>query len=104
MSTRRPGEELPRGSVGELLLLGLGVTAGYFRKPDENAVAFDEQGWLRTNDLGRLDDGYLSLVGRKKDCYRCGGGQVVPKEIEDVLTSYPAVSRAHVAPLPPADG
>lgn len=74
-------------------------------KPDENAVAFDEQGWLRTGDLGRLDDDdYLSLVGRNKDCYRCGGGQVVPKQIEDVLTSHPAVSRTHVVPLPPADG
>ncbi len=95
------GGELPRGSVGELLVRGPGVTSGYYRKPEEDAAAFDEQGWLRTGDLGRLDDDdYLSLVGRKKDCYRCGGEQVVPKEIEDVLTNHPAVSQAHVVPLP----
>lgn len=94
-------QELPRGSVGELLVKGPGVTPGYYRKPEEDAAAFDSDGWLRTGDLGRLDDDdYLTLVGRKKDCYRCGGEQVVPKEIEDVLTGHPAVVQAHVVPLP----
>ena len=95
------GLDLPLGAVGELLVRGPGVTPGYYAKPEETAAAFDEQGWLRTGDLGRLeDDDYLVLVGRKKDVYRCGGEQVVPKEIEDVLTSHPAVLQAHVVPLP----
>jgi len=94
------GVVLPTGSVGELLVRGPGVTAGYYRKPEEDALAFDAEGWLRTGDLGKLlEDDYLVLVGRKKDCYRCGGEQVVPKEVEDVLTAHPAVLQAHVVPL-----
>ncbi|MDP9435420.1 MAG: AMP-binding protein [Actinomycetota bacterium] len=94
------GEELPPGSVGELLVRGPGVTPGYYAKPEENALAFTEDGWLRTGDLGTLDaDDYLTLVGRKKDVYRCGGEQVVPKQVEDVFTSHPAVAQAHIVPL-----
>ena len=97
------GEDLPPNAVGELLVKGPGVTPGYYKKPEETAVAFDEQGWLRTGDLGRVDeDDYLTLVGRKKECYRCGGEQVIPKEIEDVLTAHPAVAQAHVVPIPDA--
>jgi fatty-acyl-CoA synthase len=95
------GREVPPGTVGELFVRGPAVTCGYYKKPDETSEAFDADGWLRTGDLGTLDDeGYLLLVGRKKDCYRCGGEQVVPKEIEDVLTAHPAVAQAHVVPLP----
>jgi fatty-acyl-CoA synthase len=93
--------EVPRGAVGELLARGPGVTAGYYRKPKETAEAFaDGEGWLRTGDLGRLDpDDYLILAGRVKESYRCGGEQVMPKEIEDVLTGHPSVAQAHVVPL-----
>jgi len=95
------GADLPLGQVGELLVRGPGVTSGYHDKPEEDALAFTADGWFRTGDLGTLDaDDYLVLVGRKKDCYRCGGEQVVPKEIEDVLTGHPAVSQAHVVPVP----
>lgn len=94
-------EELPTASVGELRARGPGVTRGYYNKPEETAAVFDEQGWLRSGDLGRVDaDGYITLVGRLKDCYRCGGEQVVPKDIEDVLTGHPVVSQAHVVPIP----
>ncbi|MEQ7849236.1 class I adenylate-forming enzyme family protein [Nocardioides kribbensis] len=95
------GAVLGVDQVGELQVRGPGVTPGYHRKPEEDAAAFTDDGWLRTGDLGRLDaDDYLTLVGRSKDCYRCGGEQVVPKEIEDVLTSHDAVNQAHVVPLP----
>ena len=95
------GAELPPGAVGELLVRGPGVTNGYFDKPEETAAAFDDDGWLRTGDLGRIDaDDYITLVGRKKDCYRCGGEQVVPKEIEDILNAHPGVAQAHVVPVP----
>ena len=94
------GEDLPAGSVGELLVRGPGVTPGYYDKPEETAAAFTEEGWLRTGDLGTLDDDdYLTLVGRNKDVYRCGGEQVVPKQVEDVLTTHPAVSQAHIVPI-----
>lgn len=95
------GAEVATGEVGELQVRGPGVTSGYHLKPEEDALAFTADGWLRTGDLGTLDaDDYLTLVGRRKDCYRCGGEQVVPKEIEDVLTGHAAVNQAHVVPLP----
>jgi fatty-acyl-CoA synthase len=94
------GETVAPGQVGELLARGPGVTSGYYRKPEETAAAFDADGWFHSGDLGRIDeDGYLALVGRAKDLYRCGGEQVVPKEIEDVLLGHPAVQQAHVVPL-----
>jgi fatty-acyl-CoA synthase len=98
----RTRADVPPGEVGELLARGPGVTAGYYRKPEETAEAFaDGDGWLRTGDLGRLaDDGYLVLAGRAKESYRCGGEQVMPKEVEDVLTAHPDVAQAHVVPLP----
>ncbi len=95
------GRELPRGETGELQAKGPGVTRGYYKKPEATAEAFTADGWLRTGDLGRLDDeGYLTLVGRCKESYRCGGEQVIPSEIEDVLVTHPAVAQAHVVPVP----
>jgi fatty-acyl-CoA synthase len=95
------GEDLPPGSIGELVVKGPIVTAGYYKRPDETAAAFDPAGWLRTGDLGRIDEeGFLTLTGRKKECYRCGGELVVPKHVEDVLTGYSGVAQAHVVPIP----
>jgi len=94
-------EVLHPGEVGELRAQGLGVTRGYYNKPEATAAAFDADGWLRTGDLGRIDaDGYVTLVGRTKESYRCGGEQVLPSEIEDVLTGHPDVLQAHVVPIP----
>ncbi|MET0659519.1 MAG: class I adenylate-forming enzyme family protein [Steroidobacteraceae bacterium] len=95
------GIELPKGMVGELVVKGPSVTAGYYNKPEESAAAFDAQGWFRTGDLGVMDaEGYISLRGRKKECYRCGGEQVLPLEVEDVLIRHPAVDQAFVVPMP----
>jgi fatty-acyl-CoA synthase len=95
------GRDVGRNTVGELQALGPGVTAGYWDKPEATAAAFTEDGWFRTGDLGTIDDDdYIVLVGRAKDCYRCGGEQVVPAEAEAVLLSHPAVAQAHVAPVP----
>lgn len=95
------GEELPPGEDGELLAKGPAVTRGYYKKPEETAAAFTPDGWLRTGDIGHIDaDGYLSLTGRKKESYRCGGELVMPKEIEDVLLAYSGVVQAHVVPVP----
>jgi fatty-acyl-CoA synthase len=95
------GRDLGRGSVGELQARGPGVTAGYWDKPEATSAAFTDDGWLRTGDLGQIDDDdYVHLVGRVKDCYRCGGEQVVPADIEDVLLRHPAVEQALVVPVP----
>jgi fatty-acyl-CoA synthase len=95
------GIPVPAGAIGELQARGFGVTAGYYNKPAETAAAFTEDGWLRTGDLGFIDsDDYLTLVGRLKESYRCGGEQVLPSEIEDLLVTHPAVLQAHVVPVP----
>jgi fatty-acyl-CoA synthase len=95
------GRVLAAGEMGELQAQGPGVTAGYYRNAEATAQAFTADGWLHTGDLGRIDeDGYLSLVGRSKESYRCGGEQVLPTEVEDLLVTHPAVLQAHVVPLP----
>ncbi len=95
------GKALPDGEVGEIMARGLCVAAGYYNKPDETKAAFDADGWLHTGDLGKFDgDGYMLLVGRLKETYRCGGEQVMPTEIEDLLVTHPSVLQAHVVPVP----
>ncbi len=95
------GAELAHGQIGELQAKGIGVTAGYYNKPEATAATFTPDGWLRTGDLGVLDaEGYLTLAGRLKESYRCGGEQVLPSEIEDLMVTHPAVLQAHVVPVP----
>ena len=95
------GAELPPGEMGELVAKGLGVTRGYYNKPEATAAAFDGEGWLKTGDLGCIDDdGYVTLLGRSKESYRCGGELVMPSEVEDVLTSRTDILQAHVVPVP----
>ena len=93
-------EDLGPGQRGEFLARGPIVTPGYYRKPDETAIAFTEDGWLRTGDIGVLDEhGYLTLTGRIKESYRCGGEMVMPREIELLLAEHPGVSEAHIVGL-----
>ena len=95
------GEDLPPGETGHLVVKGTVVTDGYYKKPDETAQAFTEDGWLRTGDLGSIDaDGILKLTGRLKESFRVGGEMVMPKEIENVLAGHPLVSEAHVCGIP----
>ena len=95
------GNDVAPGRVGELLARGVGVTAGYYNKPEATAEAFTTDGWLRTGDLARIDEeDYLTLVGRRKESYRCGGELVMPTEVEDLLVTHPAVLQAHVVPVP----
>jgi len=95
------GEPLPDGAEGELVVTGPIVTRGYHDAPDATAEAFDASGWLRSGDLGRVrPDGYLELTGRSKDLYKCGGEQVMPAEVEAVITELDGVEQAHVVGLP----
>ena len=95
------GVDLPPGEAGHLLARGTVVTDGYYNKPDETAMAFTEDGWLRTGDIGSVDaDGVLRLTGRLKESFRVGGEMVMPREIEIVLNEHPQVAEAHVAGLP----
>lgn len=98
---KETGLDVVAGETGELWAKGPGVTAGYYNKPDATAEAFTDDGWFKTGDLGRIDDDhYLTLMGRSKESYRCGGEQVMPTEIEDLLVTHPAVLQAHVVPVP----
>jgi fatty-acyl-CoA synthase len=97
------GADLPPGITGELVARGPIVTMGYYRKEEETRAAFNDDGWLRTGDLGVINrEGYLTLTGRLKETYRCGGEMVMPREIEDLLNEHPLVGAAHVVGLPDA--
>ncbi|AXT84387.1 AMP-dependent synthetase [Aeromicrobium sp. A1-2] len=90
------GRHLPAGEVGEVVIAGPTVMAGYLNKPEETARTIVD-GWLRTGDVGRIDeDGYLVLVDRVKDMIIRGGENIYPKEIETVLYQHPDVLEAAV--------
>ncbi|WP_369221269.1 class I adenylate-forming enzyme family protein [Streptomyces sp. R39] len=94
------GDLLPAGATGEVVVRGPNVMRGYLRRPDETAAVLVD-GWLRTGDVGRVDDdGYLTLVDRVKDMIIRGGENLYPKEIESVLYSHPAVLEAAVVGAP----
>ena len=91
------GSQLPVESLGELVVKGPGVMRGYYRQPRETAASFGEDGFFRTGDLGIVDEeGYVHLVGRRKDVIIRGGSNVYPREVEDRLHAHPAVLEAAV--------
>ncbi|MBU8900006.1 long-chain fatty acid--CoA ligase [Corallococcus sp. H22C18031201] len=90
------------GDVGELLLRGPHLCAGYWRRPEETARTFVE-GWLRTGDLATRDeDGAFRIVGRSKDLIISGGENIYPAEVESVLAGHPDVSEVAVIGVPDA--
>jgi len=90
------GRELPRGSVGELILKGENIMKGYYKDAEMTAQVLRD-GWLFTSDLGRMDEeGYLFLTGRKKRMIITSGFNVYPREIEIVLGLHPAVEAARI--------
>ncbi|MGD9662229.1 MAG: class I adenylate-forming enzyme family protein [Porticoccaceae bacterium] len=95
------GKTLPYGQPGELVVKGLIVTKGYYKKPEETSAAIDSKGWLHTGDVGTISaEGYLKLTGRIKETYRCGGEMVMPTEIEHTLNKHPQIKQAVVVGLP----
>jgi long-chain acyl-CoA synthetase len=86
------GKEVPIGSSGELCIKGPQVMAGYWNRPDETKQAFTEDGFLKTGDIGRMDEeGYIYLVDRKKDMIVVSGFNVYPNEVEQVIGMHPEV-------------
>ncbi|HXY41593.1 MAG TPA: AMP-binding protein [Vicinamibacteria bacterium] len=95
------GGEVPDGTTGELLVRGPAVFSGYWRRADATADAFDGAGFFRTGDLAsRGKDAYLTLHGRKSELILCGGFNVYPREIEEVLLEQPGVREAAVVGVP----
>jgi long-chain acyl-CoA synthetase len=90
------GRDLPLGAVGEVLVKGDSVMAGYWQDPDATAAAVRD-GWLFTGDVGSIDaDGFLTLKDRSKDLIISGGSNIYPREVEEVLLSAPGVAEAAV--------
>jgi fatty-acyl-CoA synthase len=95
------GTILPVESLGEIAIRGVGVMKGYYRQPGETAHAFNDDGFFLTGDLGLVDeDGFLHIVGRRKELIIRGGFNVYPRELEDRLHAHPAVMDVAVVGLP----
>jgi acyl-CoA synthetase (AMP-forming)/AMP-acid ligase II len=95
------GTILPEESLGELAVRGPNVMKGYYRQPGETSQAFDEDGYFLTGDLGMVDDeGYIHIVGRRKELIIRGGFNVYPREVEDRLHAHPAVLDVAIVGLP----
>ncbi|MFN3843748.1 MAG: long-chain fatty acid--CoA ligase [Rehaibacterium terrae] len=95
------GRMLPVGEVGELCIRGPQVMAGYWNRPEETAKAIDQDGWLHTGDMARMDEkGYFYIVDRKKDMILVSGFNVYPNEIEDVIAQMPGVLEVAAVGVP----
>ncbi|MFQ5826687.1 MAG: (2,3-dihydroxybenzoyl)adenylate synthase, partial [Dehalococcoidia bacterium] len=95
------GRELPPGQEGELVSRGPHVIRGYYRNPEENKRAFDDDGFFHTGDLATIDqDGNLRITGRKKDMILRGGENVSAVELEELLVTHPKVADAAVIGMP----
>jgi acyl-CoA synthetase (AMP-forming)/AMP-acid ligase II len=97
------GQEVPRGTTGEVLVRGYGVMRGYLDDPEATAAAIDARGFLRTGDLATMDErGYVRIVGRSKDMILVGGFNVYPAEVENALLAHAAIGQVAVVGLPDA--
>jgi len=100
------GQFTPPGGIGEIVIRGENVTAGYENNPEANAENFpdDPDGggrWFRTGDQGQLDaDGYLSITGRLKEIINRGGEKISPREVDEVLLDHPAVAQVVTFAIP----
>jgi len=96
------GTLLEAGRVGEVVIRGPNVTAGYENNPAANAESFTA-GWFRTGDQGMMDeDGYLRITGRLKEIINRGGEKISPREVDDVLMDHPAVAQVVTFAVPHA--
>jgi long-chain acyl-CoA synthetase len=89
------GAPLPLGETGEICVRGPQVMQGYWHNPEETARVFTADGWLRTGDMGAMDEqGYIRLLDRKKDVIVVSGFKVFPNEVEEVAVMHPGVLEA----------
>jgi fatty-acyl-CoA synthase len=92
--------DAPPGESGEILVRGPSVMDGYFERPDATAAVFHE-GWLRTGDMGAMDEnGYVYFHDRLKDMVKTGGLNVYSQEVERALQKHPAVREVAILGLP----
>jgi len=94
------GNILPKGALGEIVIKGPNVTAGYEANPAANASAFSN-GWFRTGDQGTMDEeGYLRITGRLKELINRGGEKVSPLEVDETIMDHPAVAQVVTFAMP----
>jgi acyl-CoA synthetase (AMP-forming)/AMP-acid ligase II len=92
---------LPTGETGEILVKGFNVMRGYFDDPEATAASFDDEGYLRTGDIGHIgEDGNLRITDRKKDMFIVGGFNAFPAEIEGIVLTHPGVAQVAVVGAP----
>lgn len=95
------GSWLSSDQDGEICVRGYNVMQGYYRLPEETAKVIDAEGWLHTGDLGHLDArNFLYITGRMKEMIIRGGENISPREIEQVVQSYPGIREVKVIGLP----
>ncbi|XPP26030.1 MAG: long-chain-fatty-acid--CoA ligase [Leucobacter sp.] len=100
-----PGREVELGESGELLIRGPQVFQGYWNRPEETAATLLDGGWLRTGDLVVQDeDGFVTVVDRKKELIITGGFNVAPSEVEAVINRVPGVAECAVVGVPRGGG
>jgi long-chain acyl-CoA synthetase len=96
------GRDVARGEVGEILVRSEATMIGYWEDPEATAATIQD-GWLRTGDLGQVDEeGYYWFVGRKKEIIVRGGSNISPLEVEEALYQHPSVREAGVVGVPDA--
>jgi long-chain acyl-CoA synthetase len=101
--TGKDGNPLPPGETGEVEAKGAAVMLGYWNNPEANAETLKD-GWLRTGDVGRLDeDGFLTLSDRSKDVIISGGTNIYPREVEEALLTHPDVREVSAIGAPDPD-
>ena len=95
------GNELPRNTEGEICVKGPQVMIGYQNRPDETADTFTASGYLKTGDIGIMDEkGFIKIVDRKKDMIIVSGFNVYPNEIEEVMSEHPGVLECGAIGIP----
>ena len=93
--------EQPVGEPGEIVFRGYGMMMGYYKKPQETADCYDDDGWFHTGDTGvRRPDGYIRFLGRYKDMLKVGGENVDPMEVEGLLLQADGIQQVAVVSYP----
>ncbi len=95
------GNSLPQGESGEICIRGPNVMTGYYNQPEETRKAFTEDGFMRTGDIGLMDEsGYTKIVDRKKDMINVSGFNVFPNELENIISLCPGVVECAAVGVP----
>lgn len=97
----KDGREVPRGTVGEIMIKGDNVMKEYYKAPDITAKTIEPDGWLHTGDLGYMDeDGFVFVTGRIKELIIKGGENIAPREIDEAVYKHPSILDAAAVGVP----